>query len=334
MKIKKQYLIFIFVFLLLLIGTTISYGAYNASNVKVQSGEKVTVSVTSTEELDAYNLDLKDSGGLTFDSCSKTENGAIININKSSIGYMNMSEKTKELGTYTFTAPKVTENKTYTITFLVDKKTTVKSVITVEAPPAQKPIETPKEPEKPVETPKEPQKPVETPKETTTTVTAPVAKSTEARLSNLGIRPNDFSGFKKDKYEYTTSVPNDVEKVTIYADIIKDSKATIKGTGEVSLKEGDNTFEVKVTAEDGKTTKTYKLTIKRQTAAEAEEQNAEARLKSLAIKPKEYDFSGFDSEKTNYSVEVPNEVKEIEIEAKAMNSDAQITGTGIIELDE
>ena len=185
-----------------------------------------------------------------------------------------------------------------------------------------------------VEPPKEP----DTPPVTTTPEpeTPPVAttKSSEARLSNLGIKPNDFSGFKKDKYEYSTTVPNEVTEVEVYANIIKDSNATIEGTGKVSLKEGDNKVSVKVTAEDGKTTKTYNLTIKRKTAAEEEAENGEARLKLLGIKPEQYDFTGFDSEKTEYSVEVPNDVEEIEVYATPMNSKAQITGTGMIDLKE
>ena len=319
MIMKKQYLIIILTFLFLLLGTTISFGAYNASSSTVESGGKITVKVTSTEALEAYNLDLSSSDGLTFNSCSKTETGAIININGSSIGYMNMSGNTKELGTYNFTAPKVTKDTVYTVSFLVDKKTTVTSKITVKAPV--------------VETPKEPVTPPTTTTPEPETPPATVTKSSEARLSNLGIKPNDFSGFKRDKYEYSTTVPNEVAEVEVYAEKV-DSKATIEGTGKVSLKEGDNKISVKVTAEDGKTTKTYNLTIKRKTAAEEENENGEARLKSLGIKPKEYDFTGFDSEKTEYSVEVPNEVEEIEVYATAMNSKAQITGTGMIELKE
>jgi len=167
---------------------------------------------------------------------------------------------------------------------------------------------------------------------TTSTTPEPAKKSTEARLSNFGIKPNDFSGFKRDKTEYSTEVPNSVTQVNVYATAV-DSKAKISGTGNVTLKEGDNTIKVTVTAEAGNT-KTYTLTIKRKTAAEEAENAGEARLKTLGIKPEEYDFSGFDSEKTEYSVEVPNEVEEIEIYATAMSSKAQITGTGMIELQE
>ena len=321
MNMKKIYLVVIFVFLFLIFGTTTAYGAYSATSSTVQSEGKITVNITSTEELDAYNLDLKSYGGLTFNSCSKTESGAIININGTSIGYMNMAGKTKNLGTYSFTAPKVTEDKKYEIIFLIDKKTTVKSEITVKAPVVAPPEET---------TPSTPTTPKpETPP-------APVTKSSEARLKNFGINPSqyDFSGFSKNtsKESWSAEVPNDISEVEVYASP-KDNKAKVEGTGKVSLKEGDNTVKVKVTAEDG-TTKTYTLTIKRKTTEDQAKENGEARLKNLGIKPKEYDFTGFNSEKTEYTVEVPNEVEEIEVYATAINTNAQITGTGMIEISE
>lgn len=86
------------------------------------------------------------------------------------------------------------------------------------------------------------------------------SKSKEARLKTFGIKPNDFTGFKKDKTEYSTEVPNNISEVTVYATAI-DSKAKITGTGKISLKEGNNTVKVTVTAEAGNT-KTYNLTIK------------------------------------------------------------------------
>ncbi len=161
----------------------------------------------------------------------------------------------------------------------------------------------------------------------------PAAKSSEARLSNFGIRPNDFSGFKRDKTQYSTTVPNSVSEVEVYATAL-DKNAKIEGTGKVSLKEGSNKVEVKVTAEDGKTTKTYTLTINRKTEAEEEKESGEARLKNLGINPEQYDFTGFTSDVTEYATEVPNEVTEIEIYATAINSSAQITGIGKIELKE
>ena len=90
-------------------------------------------------------------------------------------------------------------------------------------------------------------------------------KSSEARLRDLGLNPKqyDFKGFKPDTYEYNIEVPNEAEKVYIYA-TTKDSNAKVKsGDGNVALNEGENKFEIVVVAEDGKTKKTYKLNITR-----------------------------------------------------------------------
>ena len=93
--------------------------------------------------------------------------------------------------------------------------------------------------------------------------------SSIATLANLGIRPNDFSGFKATKTSYSTDVPNNVESVEIYA-TKGQSGQSISGTGKKALKEGSNTFNIVVTAEDGKTKKTYTLTINRKSNTDTE----------------------------------------------------------------
>lgn len=160
----------------------------------------------------------------------------------------------------------------------------------------------------------------------------PAAKSTEAILKNLGIKPNDFKGFKQNKKEYSVEVQNSTSEVEVYAEALKGE--IISGTGKVSLKEGETTtVNVVVKAEAGNT-ETYKLNIKRRTAEEEAKNASDATLKNLGINPKEYDFSGFKKDQTEYSVEVPNEIKTVEIYAEATDSKAQVTGTGDIELNE
>lgn len=90
----------------------------------------------------------------------------------------------------------------------------------------------------------------------------PAAKSNVTTLSNLGIRPNDFSGFRAAKTSYSTEVPNDVESIEIYANKGQNGQ-TITGTGKKTLQEGTNTFNIVVTAEDGTSKKTYTLTVNR-----------------------------------------------------------------------
>lgn len=167
-----------------------------------------------------------------------------------------------------------------------------------------------------------------------TTPPSTSTKSSEARLKNLGFNPEDFEGFRRDTTEYNLEVSNSTSRITVYAYPV-DSNATVTGTGTVNLKEGSNTVKVTVTAEDGVTKKTYTMNITRLTAEEDNPENeTEARLKNLGIRPTEYDFSGFKRDNTSYTVEVPNELTEVEVYAEAVNPDAKITGTGKLTLQE
>lgn len=94
-------------------------------------------------------------------------------------------------------------------------------------------------------------------------------KSSNANLSNLGIRPNDFSGFKAGTTTYNVTVPKNIEEVEVYAKA-QDSKAKVAGTGKKKLQEGKNTATVTVTAEDG-TKKTYTINITRSSTEEDNE---------------------------------------------------------------
>ena len=147
--------------------------------------------------------------------------------------------------------------------------------------------------------------------------------SSDATLSNLGIKPNDFGGFRKANTSYSVSVPKNVDKISIYA-TPSNNKATVTGTGSKSLQLGKNTFYIKVTAEDKKTTKTYTLTITRK----SEDVSSDATLRNLGIRPKEYDFTGFKSAVTSYNVSVPNDTEKITIYATAKNEKDTITGIG------
>ena len=87
-------------------------------------------------------------------------------------------------------------------------------------------------------------------------------ESSNANLSNLGIRPNDFSGFTPGTTTYNVTVPEDVESVEVYA-TAQDSNASISGTGNKTLEYGENALNVVVTAEDG-TIKTYTINVTRE----------------------------------------------------------------------
>ena len=102
---------------------------------------------------------------------------------------------------------------------------------------------------------------------TTTTTTG------NANLKNLGIRPNDFTGFKADTTSYSVTVPVSTEAVEVYA-TAQNSKATITGTGTKKLDIGNNKLVVNVMAEDG-TEKSYTINVTRKGKGDSTEGNTE-----------------------------------------------------------
>ena len=86
--------------------------------------------------------------------------------------------------------------------------------------------------------------------------------STNANLKAFGVDGYEITpGFDKDTLEYSLTVPNEVEKVNISA-IRADNTASVNGAGEKELVEGNNKFEIVVTAQKGNT-KTYVINIER-----------------------------------------------------------------------
>lgn len=151
--------------------------------------------------------------------------------------------------------------------------------------------------------------------------TSKPTKSSNANLSNLGINPNDFSGFRSSITSYSVTVPKNVSSVNVYA-TAQDSKATISGTGNKSLNIGANTFKVIVKAEDG-TTKTYTLNITR-TEEEEPEKSKDATLKSLSIKEGEISPK-FDKKTTEYTLAVENSITKVNVLAEANDKKAKYT---------
>ena len=153
--------------------------------------------------------------------------------------------------------------------------------------------------------------------------TATASKSTEARLKNMGIKEKayDFTGFKRDRKEYSIEVPNKITSLTVYATPV-DSKAKVAGTGKVTLKEGDNTVTVTVTAEAGNT-ETYNLKIKRNTSAEdasgdtdeTQTDNVSGAFGLSSLDIDDVNLSPeFDTEIYQYTIDLKQDLSKLEIE--------------------
>lgn len=87
--------------------------------------------------------------------------------------------------------------------------------------------------------------------------TAPTVRySKNNNLSSLEIEGYKLEPeFNKDKLEYTITFPKETYKIKLNAKT-EDSKASVSGIGEITLVDGENKLEVKVTAENGNV-KTY-----------------------------------------------------------------------------
>ena len=80
-------------------------------------------------------------------------------------------------------------------------------------------------------------------------------------LKELSIEGQNITpAFHKDITEYNISLDQSVEKIVVNAKAESD-KASISGTGEKALSSGENTIEIKVTAENGNE-KIYKIIVK------------------------------------------------------------------------
>ena len=83
-----------------------------------------------------------------------------------------------------------------------------------------------------------------------------VNKDSDNSLKSLSIDDQKLNPeFNKDTLEYSMELENNIEKIKINAEATS-SKSSIKGTGEIDVKEGLNKIEVVVTAENG-STRTY-----------------------------------------------------------------------------
>ena len=285
----------------------ILYARVSSTDPVTTSGGEVTITLKSSEKIYACKVKLADAGGLTFVSATSSEGQA----NGQEINGANASGF-NTIGTYTFKVPEVTKDTKYTVKFNVSVSTDGEkfedvvnsSTVTVKA------------------------------KESAPAETEPAKKSNNANLSTLGVTPKeyDFSGFKKDKTEYTLpeAIPSTVNKLNVLYKT-EDSKAKAEVSGNTNLKAGTNTIVIKVTAEDG-TTKEY--TIKLTKLAEDEEKPGNVLDDADEIYLTKLEIDGielspdFDAQTLSYKAILNEDKDEVKINAIANNPNAKVTISG------
>ena len=322
MKINKNVFIIFGVIFVLAMLTSRSLAAsisISSSKTVVNPGEIFTVSVTGNDATGKVNI----SGGTVTPSSKWIENNSV-----------DFSVTAPQTGSVTITA-----SGEFSDSQGIDFEDSKSVTITVSEPAPVTPSPEPTTPTEP-STPSEPEKPAE-----------PVVSS-NANLSNLGIKPKeyDFKGFRASKTSYEVTVPNDVTQIEVYASK-QDSKATIEGLGKKNLQEGTNVFKIVVKAEDG-TTKTYKLNVIRQVASteitpntseEAEANGEENTIGLLKLEVKGFTLSTeFEPNVYRYTVQLENEEqlsleqvkKLIETEVNFEGGTFEITGEEKLDKEE
>ncbi len=148
------------------------------------------------------------------------------------------------------------------------------------------------------------------------------AKNNNANLSNI-VLSGGFTltpTFNSDTTTYSVDVPNATDNLTITAYKQDPNAVSVTGAGTVSLNTGMNQIQIVVTAEDGKTTKTYTLNIDR-------EKSSDATLSSLTVDSGTL-TPAFDKDVDKYEVIVPNEVENLGINATTTSDAASVSITG------
>ena len=138
-------------------------------------------------------------------------------------------------------------------------------------------------------------------------------KSNDASLTSLSVTQGTTEWplspeFDSSITEYTVNVKDTINTVKITANAA--SGATKTGTGNKTLVMGENTFEIVVTAENGTTKKTYKVTVNRGEVSEPS-----AYLKNLIINNIGCELSPeFDKLNNKYTVDVSGDITELDLE--------------------
>ena len=159
------------------------------------------------------------------------------------------------------------------------------------------------------------------------TVKVEGSQANNANLSNLGIKPYDFTGFKYGTTSYEVKIPENTDMIEVYA-TAQHEKATITGTGKKKLKKGKNNIEVEVTAEDG-TKKIYTIQIIRgEEQEEKQEGLSKLSISGLTLSPE------FNMDQYTYMVSYEGEETQLTIQTETTSQDYTVEVIGNFGLEE
>ena len=282
----------------------------SASSKSITVGSSVTITAKATAG--AWNLELSGEGqskGLVGQTTTTGSESASTSL----------TFKPSKAGTYTFYLKgditdydtDATENVSKSITVTVKEKEAPKQETQTQKPTTTqttKPNNTTTTTKKPTTTTTTTKKPATTTK-----------KSKNADVIGLTVNVEGLSPkFDKDKTSYKLKVGSDIEKLRIGISL-DDSRATYRVTGNKNFKTGENTVKIIVTAEDAKTTKTYKIVV---------DKEPDLTLESLVVENGEL-TKEFDAGVLEYTLkDIDENVKSLKINAVAKSEESLVAIEG------
>lgn len=289
-----------------------SFARITTNDPNVNSGETVTITVNSQEGVASGAINLTSNEGLIFQSAlGGTVNGTLVAFSKT-------DNVTSGLATYTFTAPEVSENKTYKLVFssqdMADKdgnpvsSSTATATVTVKAKEQTPPVEpqNPTTPEQPV-TPEQP--------------------TTPEQPNNPAVTEPEFTSVNRTMY--TTGDVNLRDSWSTRSNATKVQKGTeLTVTGTSNDKVNDYVWYR--VSYNGKTKYIASYLL---TNTKPEEKSNNVNLKLLEVEGQQLS-PAFSPETISYTMQIEEEVTKLEIKAEAEDEKATVTIKGNEELKE
>lgn len=347
---KRKIVSLVLTILLIFCSFQISNANILSSEQTVKSGENVSITISTTNPVQSFKIEVSNLGGLTFQSVS---------INSAFVGFPNGATISgasttggTTLATYVFKAPEVTETQDFYVSFSVSNMGEAEPSGTCTHKVTVQPISQP-QPEQGGNTNPDPgttdpgdgnettnppssetnknEIPTEsgTPTPPAQTEPDPEPKSNNNYLKSLKVDKGTLTpAFSREREDYTIEFPEDfdfstLEKINVSA-TVENNKARVNGTGDITVKEGENIIEVSVMAED-QTVRTYRITfIKPEIITQSD-----LRLKGLIVKTIDEDEKSedveldpkFDAEVFNYKLEVKENIEKLQIDAQVERDD-------------
>lgn len=343
MKIKKCKIVSVIILAVILI-SLIPVNVYAADanisvgkkEIKVGETTNISASISSTE---AWTLRLSSNGG----NLSGTTESTDASDGETSKTVINANFSASNSGTYTITlSGEITGSDLIKKPISRTVQITVKEDTPTPTQPENNNNNNSQTPSPETNTNNIPQ---DAPKQTETKsrnyYLSSLSVSTESGEIKLGQVGNESAGFNRGVENYVVIFPEDFdyenfEKISISA-TAEDSKSKISGTGEVTINEGDNNFEIRCTAENG-SAKTYKIKVTKPIIIK----ESELKLDSLIIEKINKDGESeevkldkkFDSATLSYDCDIESDIDSLSIKvavSKVKEQDiiVKINGTEI-----